>query len=663
MSGTRRVRTWVGKAALFASATLAAPASAQVAPIAPAVSSVLRPVPGPVVPPPWYRAAVADGTRRADGRPGPRYWTNFSTYDIRAELDPASARIIGSETIVYQNNSPDTLTQLVLDLYLNIHQAGGVRSAPEEVTGGVGISRVTVDGAPAVEGALFQPSRWTTSGTVMRISPPRPVLPGGTTTLTIEWSEVYPQTQSGRAGWSDHEVYFVGYWFPRMAVYDDLRGWDAEPYLGNAEFYDGFGDYRVSLTGPAGWSVIGTGALQNPADVWSAETRRRLAAAATADSVVHVATRADRSSNRVTLAGTAGKLVYQFDADTVRDFTWTASNTQLWDATSARVPGRDRALIHSFWREQRAPLWVDMAKYGKDGVERNSRITGFAYPWPHMTLVEGADIIGGGMEFPMLTLIGTYQGSPPKSLYSTGVHEIAHMWFPMIVGVNETRWAWIDEGNASFLEDQARPGYWPGDGGEAADRADYLATARAEQEQPLMTHGDYYEPGPGYVVASYYKPATLLATLRGLIGKDAFTKAYQAFVSEWAYKHPTPWDFFATFERFAGQDLDWFWQAFYYETWVLDQAVGGVTTRNAAAVVAIEDYGFAPMPARVRITTSQGGTLDREVPVSTWLSGATRAEIVLPASVGIVTRVEIDPERLFPDLNPGDDVWVSGAPN
>ncbi len=628
-----------------------------------AVARPVRPLPGPVVPPPGYRRAIERGTRTADGRPGPRYWTNHALYDIRAELDPATARITGSETIVYRNNSPDTLAQLVLHLHMNIHREGNVRNEPQEITGGVELVRLAVDGTAITQGPLNQPGRWAASATILRVRPPRAVPPGGSATIAVDWRGVFPQASSGRVGWSAREVYFIGYWFPRMAVYDDLRGWDAQPYLGNAEFYDDFGDYRVSVTVPTGWTVIGTGALANPEEVWSDQTRRRLAAAARADSVVHVATAADLGANRVTAAPASGRLTYRFAADTVRDFTWTASNVQVWDATSARVPDRnrdgreDRVLIQSLWREQRAPLWVEMAKYGKHGIEHHSRYTGLAYPWPHMTVVEGQDIVAGGMEFPMLTLIGAYTGTPPGALYGTTVHEIAHMWVPMIVGTNEKRYAWMDEGAATYLENLARRDYELGDSAEGLERENYLSLARVEGEQPLMTHGDYYETIQAYLTASYPKPATLMVTLRGLLGGDTFDRAYRAFISEWAFKLPTPWDFFATVERVAGKDLDWFWSSFYYESWTLDQAVGAVVVRAGGPVVVIENKGYAPMPALVRIQTTRGGTLDRTIPVETWLSGADRAEIDLPAAVGEVTRVEIDPDGLFPDARRQDNVW------
>ena len=658
MSARRTGRGWGGTAAVVLGCALscagpqAAHLQAQPAP------RVLRPVPGPVVPPPAYRRAVAsERTRSADGSPGPAYWRNHAAYTIRAALDPATARITGSETIRYENRSPDPLRLIALHLYMNIHRAGSVRNEAQEVTEGVRITRITVDGTELAERTLRA------NGTVLNVRLPQDLSPGEAVTLTVDWEETFPQSSSGRVGHSEHEVYLVGYWFPKVAVFDDLGGWDAEQYLGTAEFYDDFGDYDVELTVPGGWTVMATGELANPEQVWSAQTRSRLAAAATADTVVTVATAADRAAGTVTAPGPS--LTYRFQAREVRDFTWTASSVQRWDATSARLPDRDgdgredRVLIHSFWRPERAPLWRDQAAFGKQSVEALSRATGFVYPWPHMTSVEGDDVIGGGMEFPMLTLIGSYQGSSPRGLLGVTAHEIAHMWIPMIVGANESRFAWLDEGTATWLEDEVLVAALPGDEGHEIERDGYLDAARAEVEQPLMTHGDYYEPGPGYGIASYPKPATLLLTLRGLLGSETFDRALRTFFAEWAFKHPTPWDFFATFERVADQDLDWFWTSFYYETWVLDQAVGEVVVRAGAPVVLDDDHGFAPMPALVRIQTTRAGTIERTVPVDHWLTGAVRAEIELPATVGEVTRVEIDPDRLFPDARRADNVWAA----
>jgi aminopeptidase N len=262
------------------------------------------------------------------------------------------------------------------------------------------------------------------------------------------------------------------------------------------------------------------------------------------------------------------------------------------------------------------------------------------------------------MEFPMLTLMGSYQGREAFDLYSVTAHELAHMWIPMIVGSNEKRHAWIDEGSTSFLENQTEPDYWPGlPDQDRADMESYLQVARMQMEQSMMRHGDYYEPGPGYGNASYQKPASLLVTLRALLGEETFMEGYRSFIRDWAFKHPSPWDFFNTFERVAGQDLDWFWQSFYYETWTLDHSVESVEREMGETVITIADQGYAFMPTRVRIETATAGTMEKEIPVSHWLSGEETAQIRIPAASGEVTRVEIDPEGRFPDVDRRNNVW------
>jgi hypothetical protein len=625
---------------------------------------IKRPIPAPVIPPAYFQAALERGTRSPDGSPGPNYWQVYSEYDIHARLDPASGLLSGSETIRFHNRSPVDLPTLALFLHQNIHAEGAARRRAAEVTGGIRLSRIAVEGEEILPAQGFGGAGYQELGGYMFLQLPQPVPAGRTVELAIDWSFVVPQNGGGRMGHSDREMYFIAYWFPKIAVFDDLRGWDAEPYLG-AEFYEGYGDYELNLTVPNGWTVMATGELENADAVYSPQTLERMAAAAVADTMVAIATREDRAAGTVTALSETGALNYRFTAENVRDVTWTASNTQLWTGTSSLVPDRDgdgaddRVAIHTFWREYRAPLWEDQALYAKHSIEFESTFTGFSYPWPHMTSVEGADIIGGGMEFPMLTVMGSYQGRGAEALYSVTAHELAHMWVPMIVGANEKRHAWIDEGSTTFLENQAKPDYWPGTAdADSADMEAYLDVARAELEQSMMRHHDYYEPGPGGGTASYQKPATLLHSLRGLLGEETFMQAYRTFMGEWAFKHPSPWDFFNTFERVAGRDLDWFWTSWYFQTWTLDHTVESVSMEGGESVITIVDHGFAPMPARVRIETASGDTLEREIPVSHWLRGEVTGQIRVPASMGEVVRVEIDPERHFPDMDRGNNSWV-----
>ena len=631
-----------------------------------AQESLPRAVPAGVDLPPFVEAAMRRGTRTDVGEPGPGYWQNWTSYDLDARLDPATARLVGSATIRYENRSPYGISFLLLHLHQNLHAEGAARNEPQEVTGGVKLTHVSVDAdtlAPTDSGTGYS-----VAGTRLRVQPRELVQSGDTVTLRISWESTLPQNGAGRMGHSDKEMYFVAYWFPKVGVFDDLRGWDVEPYLGGAEFYDGFGDYRAALTVPVGWTVMATGELQNSQEVYSPQTLGRLARAASSDHVVEVAGSDDLREGRVTAGGQAGSLTYRFRADSVRDFTWTTSNVQRWDASSAVVADRDgdgaedRVLIHAFWREERAPLWAEQWRYAKQSIEFHSRHTGLAYPWPHMTSVEGADIIGGGMEFPMLTLIGPYVDRAPQDLFNVTSHEIGHMWIPMIVGTNEKRYAWMDEGATTFLEDQSRMELWPGVDHHRVEGRSYLQVADAGLEQSMMRHGDWYEPGPGYGVASYAKPATLMVALRELVMEpDAWNQAYRSFIREWAYKHPTPWDFFNTFERAHGEDLDWFWTSFYWETWTLDHGVTNVVTRSGGAtVIHVRDLGRALFPAILKIYTANDGILERRVEVEHWLAGNTRARVEIPASAGRVTRVELNPSGYAPDVDRSNDFWPRG---
>jgi len=625
-----------------------------------------RPIPAGVSPPSEFRRAVDRGWRSEDGAPGHSYWQQWSGYDIDVRLDPETGVLTGSERILYAHQAPATFTSVWLHLHQNIHKAESPRNESQEITGGVTLTRLAVDGEEVGESPPGAPG-YRVRGTLMEVTPSIRVEQGDTVQLDIEWEVTIPQNGAGRMGHSGREMYLIAYWFPKIALFDDLYGWSPQPYLGNAEFDDEFSDYDVRITVPQDWTVMATGTLENPEEVFSLVTQDRIEAAMASDTLVTIAGRAERDAGVVTADSEDGWLTYRFTATGVRDFTWTTSNVQRWDATSAVVPDRDddgeddRVLINSFWREDRAPLWARQWEYAKQSIEHHSRYTGLAYPWPHMTSVEGADIISGGMEFPMLTLIGPYDGNDPQALFNVTSHELAHMWVPMVVGSDEKRHAWMDEGMTTFLEDQSRMEIWPGVDHHRVEARAYLQVAAAGLEQSMMRHGDYYEPGPGYVVASYTKPATLMVALREILGEEVWTEGYRTFLSEWAYKHPTPWDFFNTFERVADRDLDWFWTTFYYETWSVDHAVRGVESRiGGGAVVTIEDRGQAPYPAVVRIRTSAGNELRHEIEVEHWLLGNTTYDIDVPAAEGTVTRVEVDPTGYAPDVDRTNNFWPRG---
>jgi hypothetical protein len=657
--GILLIAVWVG---LAGCATARAPAAEKAA--RPVATAAERPLPYPVTYPPGYARALARGTRSADGVPGPRYWQQWTEYRLHARVDPAAKRLDGRATIVYYNRSPDTLQTLYLQLYQNLHAEGAPRKVIEEVTGGVRLMEVSVEGQPLEEGVREGPG-YSVTATVLTVRPPRPVAPGDSVTLGVKWSFVIPQSgASARMGWDDDNLFFLAYWYPQMAVYDDVVGWQTDWFLGSAEFYMGYGRYELTVEAPEGWIVLATGTLQNPEEVLAPAVLERLRRAERSDEVVHVVT-ADDFGPRATRRGRDGTLTWRFVADTVRDVAFSLTRESFWDAVRTPVGDRDGdgtvdyARVDALYRAL-APRWKNVARYARHAIAFHSRFTGFPYPWPHMTALEGSNIIGGGMEFPMFTLMGDYNERGDSALYYVTAHELGHMWFPMIVGSDEVRYAWIDEGTTTFNENQASKDFFPGIDYDLVDQARYLEMARSGGEGELMRWSDFQYSRDAYRIASYQKPATLLAALRALIGEETFLRALRSFVQAWAFKHPYPWDLFNHFEKVSGRELDWFWRTWYYETWTLDQAVADVVPGDDGTRIVVEDRGLAPMPAPLAITLEDGTVLRREIPVETWLAGARRAEVVLRRRAAVV-KVEIDPEGAFPDVDRQNNVWVSEA--
>lgn len=622
-----------------------------------------RPLPYPVTVPAEYEAAVRGGTRTATGRAGPRYWQQWTRYRLTARLHPDEKRLEGRGQMVHYNRSPDTLRAIFLQLIQNVHALGAARLEEAEVTGGVELARVAVGGRELLATADSGP-RYAVSGTRMAVILPQPLTPDDSATLSIDWSFKIPQAgASGRMGWSEEDLFFIAYWYPQMAVYDDVVGWQIDPFLNNSEFYAGFGEYEVTVEAPQGWLVRSTGRLRNPEEVLAPPVLERLRRAEQSDEIVHVVTAEDLG--RVTRTSPDGWLAWRFHADSVRDVAFSATRASLWDAARTPVGDRDGdgrtdyARVEALYR-QSAPLWKEVARYMQHSIDHHSRFTGLPYPWPHMTAVEGAGIIRGGMEFPMMTLMGDYNERGDSALYYVTAHELAHMWVPMIVSNDERRHAWMDEGTTSFNENQARKEFFPGISHDLPDQNAYVTLARLGREGEILRWSDFHYTGAAYGVASYQKPASLLVALRGVLGEETFLRAYREFFQRWKYKHPYPWDLFHTFESVSGRDLGWFWRVWYYETWTLDQAVAEVRSTSEATRIVVEDRGWAPMPAHLTITRADGTVLRREVPVDVWLRGVTRTVVEVPAG-SPVAQVEIDADRHFPDVNRHNNVWKREA--
>jgi hypothetical protein len=583
--------------------------------------------------------------RTGSGRPGRAYWQQRADYRIEATLDPDRHELRGRETIHYVNRSPDPLPYLWLFVEQNICAPGSVTSqldqpplvflgttfdfSCEGFQGGVTLEHVRL-GARDVPHTVF--------GTTMRIDLSRPLASGAFVDLDIAWRFTVPPYGAGRMG-RDGPLYLLGQWYPRMAVYDDVRGWNHEPYIGGGEFYLEYGRFDVALTVPAGYLVGATGVLQNPEQVLTAAQRTRLARAAHADSAVAIVTAEEAGHPERTRPATSGTLTWRFAADSVRDFAFGASPDFRWDASAYR-----RTLVHTLYRPS-APEWSEANRMVRDAVQYYSE-QWYPYPYPHITSIEGPI---EGMEYPMITFDPRAPSREERQW--TLAHELGHQWVPMIVGSNERLYPWMDEGFNTFIDLGNAARYFKGtpygDTIEVHPLRLYADHAVAGKEQPLILRPveahDLFWTG-------YQKPALMLQTLRyEVLGKERFDFAFRQYLRAWAYKHPTPADFFRVMRDASGMDLDFFWRDWIYTTARLDQAVDSVGTADSAQKIFLSNRGTMTLPLEMELTYDDGSTETVRLPVEMWNLGPGFAYRVRRARR--VTGVVVDPRRVLPDVD------------
>jgi hypothetical protein len=595
----------------------------------------------------WTRAVEA-GTRTTSGEPGPAWSANTAAYRIVARLDPVAGTVAGTMDVTYKNRSPATLDRLVLHLRQNLHAPDAQRNVDVEVTGGIELGEIK---ARKTGQSPWSP-RTRVNGTLLtvRLGRNQALRPGDEITLSMGWSFKVPG-KAPRMGHEDHRVYYLGYWYPQFAVHDDVRGWVADPYLGGGEFYMGYADYDVTFSAPAGWLVRATGDLLNPEEVLTPVQQERLASAMTTRDVVHVLTEEEMKAGQATAESDA-PLEWRFEATNVRDFAISVSDRYVWDATHADIPdgsgGRRKVLIQAVY-EPDARFWSLAAEFCRHTVEFMSERF-LPYPWPHMTCCEG--IVRGGMEFPMMTDIGTY---PTRaSFYEVVSHETIHMWWPMIAGSNEKEWAWMDEGITSFVESLCSADYMKRRSPWIPSMGSYRMMASRGEETPVMRHADQYPDMMAYVLATYEKTPAVLHQLRWMLGEETFDRALATYTTSWAWKHPYPRDLFNVFNRVSGRDLDWYWRTWLYDTGTLDLAVRGVTHDDAGSRITLENRGLAMMEVDVRVTYADGTQETLRVGAEPWRQGLRSTEV--PCRKG-VTEVQIDPDRRTLDVNPRNNRW------
>jgi len=586
--------------------------------------------------------------RDGSGSPGPEYWQQRADYTITATLDTASKSIRGTMSIRYTNNSPDTLRFVWLQLDQNLYRQGSKGSAlfPADsrwgvrgFQGGYNVTGLEVNGR-GTAGKV--------DDTMMRIDLDAPLAPhGGMCTIGMQYSFAVPEHGSDRMG-RDSSLYEIAQWYPRMVVYDDVRGWNADPYLGQGEFYLEYGDIDYAITVPAGYIVAGSGVLQNPSEVLTSDEIDRLGRAAHASSVVQIITEGEAADAR--RRPVPGTKTWRFRAEHVRDVAWAAAPDFRWDATS--WDGVLTQALYQFPKAGRA--WESAAEQTQWSIRTYSELW-FRFPYPQSTSVAGPV---GGMEYPMFVMVG-YGKSDPSSIFSTLDHEQGHQWFPMVVGSNERRYAWMDEGINTYQNAFSNERRVPGSDAYPAYVANWKQAVDNGTQSPLMTPPDRIDASALGAIG-YRKPGAVLLALRdNVIGRETMDRAMREYGRRWAFKHPTPADFFRTVENVSGEDLSWFWNAFFYGTDVLDIAVDGVTMRHTGgedvAEISLRRATTIPFPVSMRLKFNDGSTQDVHLPVQIW-NHTDRYTATIPVRRPII-GVRLWPDPNVPDWNASNDVW------
>jgi len=636
------------------------------------------------------RRAMAAGTRDSTGRPGARYWQLRTDYAIDVTLDPATARLTGTARITLHNRSPDALSSIGLRLDPNHFLGNAPHSAPwvpAEVTDGMVISRMTVDGQrvnvagatvagaegaraiqnqqQAAAAAAAENTLLNARSTNARVRLGTPIAAGAKALLVIEWSHKLPggpgtghrMTQR----WAD-TLFQPTQWYPRVAVYDDLRGWDSELYLGPSEFYNNFGSFDVNIDVPAGWIVSGTGILQNPGDVLTPKARAQLATVTTTNDITTIVGPDDIGPGQATATSTNGRLVWRFHADTVNDFAWATAKTFVWQATRATIPGQGVVPIHMVYLPGRAHLFAKAGAVTRHALEFYSALW-FPYQFPQLTLQDGPS---AGMEYPMVI----------NSNVGAADHETGHMWWPMVVSNNETWYGWMDEGFNQYMnilsdaDATGRPPVLDGAG------QSYGRTSGNEAEPPMMWNANY--AGPQYYgFTTYSKTPLMLSALGGIVGDSAVQRAHREWATAWMFKHPSPWDYMFFMNKALGRDLGWFWYAWLFTTESVDHRLASVTAQGKRTTVVVAQDGQMPAPIVLDVTFAAIGPAIRPMknavmldsttarvtyPVDVWFGGNRTFNADLYFGGRIIEAITLDPQRRFPDRDPTDNRWQRVVP-
>ena len=619
---------------------------------------------------PLFYTKNGNELRSAGGQPGPKYWQNRADYKLDVRLNEQSTEISGTVLLTYTNNSPDKLPFIWMQLDQNLFKEdsrgqaiippGGSRSGArgQKFDGGYKIKSVkilSVDKGKAIEKNVEH----FIEDTRMQVYLPVELSSGGgQLRLKIEYSFTSPDYGSDRMGvlnTKNGKIFSVAQWYPRMCVYDDVYGWNTIPYIGPSEFYLEYGDYDISITVPASHIVVGSGELMNPQDVYTAEQQQRWKNAAQSDKTVII-----RSATEVTNPDSRPKgkqeLTWNFKLKNARDAAWASSASFIIDAAKMNLPSGKKSMAISAYpvESDGNGAWGRSTEYTKASNEYNSK-KWFEYPYPAATNVASN---AGGMEYPGIVFCGAESKS--GDLWGVTDHEFGHTWFPMIVGSNERLYAWMDEGFNTFINNLTSIDFNNGEYRQGTPDMHALGKVLTNPGfEPVMSSPNNMKENSIGLLA-YYKPAIALGILRDhILGAERFDRAFKTYVERWAYKHPTPDDFFRTMENVSGDNLHWFWRAWILNNWKLDQGIADLKYVNndfkQGALITLENLEKMAMPVILEIKTKTGKVSRLKLPVEVWERNS-RFTFNYPSTEEIVSIVS-DPDKVFPDSNPVNNTW------
>ena len=615
---------------------------------------------------PLFYPSNGNAYRSASGQPGPAYWQNRADYKIVASLDTAEHLVKGSVVITYKNNSPDALNFLWLQLDQNIYREDSRAQATTLVSGGRWANRAFTKGdelnsVDVVMNGVNTKAKYKVSDTRMQVWLPKP-LPGksGMLQLKINYSFSVPQYGTDRMGRLDTKngwIYEIAQWYPRMCVYDDVEGWNTLPYLGAGEFYLEYGNIDYTITAPANLIVVGSGQLQNPSEVLTSTVTKRLNQAKNSDKTVTIIGADELSGTSFHPAKST--LTWHFVCNNTRDVAWAASKAFVWDAARINLPGGKKALAQSVYPVESATdnAWKRSTEFVKGAIELYSK-EWFGFTYPSATNVAG---VVGGMEYPGIVFCSWK--SKAGGLWGVTNHEFGHNWFPMIVGSNERKYPWMDEGFNTFINGVDTKVFNHGEFNEKSDLqkiAPYMFNKNADD---IMTIPDVTQQN-FLGIAAYYKPAAGLDILRyHILGEERFDSAFRIYVDRWAFKHPTPWDFFRTMENVSGEDLSYFWRGWFLTNSKLDQGVTAIkyvdNDPTKGALITLVNNGQMVLPVPLLIEQDNGKTDSLTLPVEIWQRGG-KWTFQYPSTAKI-KKITIDHDHDYPDINPSNNTF-SGAP-